>query len=526
MKNTFELALANLAKRAALLALAGSAALLAACGGGGTSDSSNGSTPVVVEVPGTPAPEQGGSTPVASPLAVVTASLPAAQAGAAYEARLEARNAVGAVAWSLAAGQLPAGLALAQDGLIAGEPAFAGVRTFTVRADADGQVAFRSLAIAVDAFGLLAVQGLEDGRALTDHAIALSAVGAVGEVRFEVVENGSGGVLGLVAGHEATWRTGTVAGAVDAVRALDLATGASAEIRFEVRRDLVAGYVAELGSSDVWFVDTSRKTGAHAYATDFQAALALAGLRQAASTSLAGTPADRLAELAVRVRIFQHLNRLFLRNADGSRGAGLAISFPWEAPVGAERAQAGGWLAGGANRFSVMSVGWGSQAGVMGAAIADSIQNLHHENNSVGGAAGELGVFPNRFLDIVSLAFSNQMVASPLVDGDAEILEAMLYGAGSLLPRAQQLENAIEAVGRSMAQVLAHEIGHSLGLQHPEQHVPGAIMNATPIFSPSRPLAFSADDLANLQVALPGAGRVGALAAKAVSMPAGGVVVN
>ncbi|MFM8979648.1 MAG: putative Ig domain-containing protein, partial [Planctomycetia bacterium] len=275
MKNPLELALANVAKRLALLALAGSAALLAACGGGGTSDSGKGSSPVVIEVPGTDTPVAGGQdggAPVAAPLYVATLSLPAAQAGAAYEARLQAANAVGAVSWSLVAGQLPAGLALGQDGLVAGEPAFAGVRSFTVRAvAADGQAASRSLAIAVDAFGLLAVQGLEDGRALTDHAIALSAVGAVGEVRFKVVENGSGGLLGLVAGHEATWRTGTVGGAVDAVRALDLATGASAEIRFEVRRDLAAGFVAEFGSSDVWVIDTAGKSGAHAFATDFQA---------------------------------------------------------------------------------------------------------------------------------------------------------------------------------------------------------------------------------------------------------------
>ncbi|MFM8979823.1 MAG: matrixin family metalloprotease, partial [Planctomycetia bacterium] len=250
------------------------------------------------------------------------------------------------------------------------------------------------------------------------------------------------------------------------------------------------------------------------------------GQRQATSTSLAGGAADRLAELAVRVRMVQHLNRLFLREASGARGAGLAISFPWEAPVGAQRAQAGGWIAGGANRFSVMSVAWGSQSGVIGSAIADSALNLHHENNSPGGAAGELGVFPNRFLDIVSLAYSNALVASPLVDSDAEILEAMLYGAGSLLPRAAQLENAIEAVGRSLAQVLAHEIGHSLGLQHPEQYVPGAIMNASPLFSPSRALVFLASDLQVLQGALPGAGRVGAVAGKAAAMPAGGVVVN
>lgn len=524
MKTTFELALANLAKRLALLALAGSAALLAACGGGGTSDSAS-SAPVIVEVPGTPAPGQGTTTPVAAPLAVATASLPAAQAGAAYEARLQARNTTAPVAWSLAAGQLPAGLALAQDGLISGQPVFAGLRTFTVRAEAAGQAVTRSLAIAVDAFGILVVDGLEDGIALTDRAIAISAVGAVGEVRFEVAENGSGGVLGLLAGHEATWRTGTVGGAVDAVRAIDLATGASAELRFEVRRDLAAGYVAEPGS-DVWYVDTSRKSGPHAFATDFQAALAMAGLRQAGSTSLAGREADRLAELAVRLRIHQHLNRIFLRNADGSRGAGLAISFPWEAPVGAQRAAEGAWLAGGANRFSVMNVGWGSQAGVMGSAFLDSPLNLHHENNSVGGAAGELGVFPNRFMDIVNLAYSNSMVASPLVDGDAEILAAMLYGAGSLLPRAQALETGIEAVGRSIAQVLAHEIGHSLGLQHPEQHVAGAVMNATPIFSPSRELGLLPADVAALQVALPGAGRLGAVAGKVAALPAGGVVVN
>ena len=72
---------------------------------------------------------------------IVTESLPATQVGAAYVATLEAEGGNGALTWSLAAGVLPAGLTLSEDGFISGVPTTAGTSTFTVRVvDADDNV--------------------------------------------------------------------------------------------------------------------------------------------------------------------------------------------------------------------------------------------------------------------------------------------------------------------------------------------------------------------------------------------------
>jgi hypothetical protein len=148
------------------------------------------------------------------------------------------------------------------------------VSTFTACAASDGQSATRTLAVAIASFGLVALEGLENGTAATDTALSLTCVGAAGDVRFELLENGSGGLLGEIDTTlgTATWRTGTWgAGALDCLRAVDTVTGAVAELRLTVQRDPTAGFVAEFGTTDVWYVDATRKHGTHPFASDFQA---------------------------------------------------------------------------------------------------------------------------------------------------------------------------------------------------------------------------------------------------------------
>jgi large repetitive protein len=71
--------------------------------------------------------------------AIKTTSLPAATAGSPYSARLEAGDRpVRSVKWSVTAGALPAGLALAEDGTISGSPTASGVSSFTVTVTSDG----------------------------------------------------------------------------------------------------------------------------------------------------------------------------------------------------------------------------------------------------------------------------------------------------------------------------------------------------------------------------------------------------
>jgi hypothetical protein len=90
-----------------------------------------------------------------SPLSIGTSSLPPTTTGASYDSTLSASGAWGAYSWSLASGNLPAGLSLnSQTGVISGTPTTAGTSTFTVEATGTGtpaQTATQALSITVAA---------------------------------------------------------------------------------------------------------------------------------------------------------------------------------------------------------------------------------------------------------------------------------------------------------------------------------------------------------------------------------------
>ncbi len=83
-------------------------------------------------------------------LSITTANLPDGTVGASYSAALAVTGGSPPYTWSLAAGQLPGGLALSSSGTITGSPTAAGSYSFTVQAaDADGLKASRSLSTSV-----------------------------------------------------------------------------------------------------------------------------------------------------------------------------------------------------------------------------------------------------------------------------------------------------------------------------------------------------------------------------------------
>jgi len=95
-----------------------------------------------------------GSTPLTvvppDALVVATTGLPNATKSTPYAATLTAGGGIPPYTWSLASGQLPAGLALAPGtGAISGTPTAAGVARFTVQVTAGAESATRDLAIAV-----------------------------------------------------------------------------------------------------------------------------------------------------------------------------------------------------------------------------------------------------------------------------------------------------------------------------------------------------------------------------------------
>jgi Tfp pilus assembly protein PilX len=89
------------------------------------------------------------------PLTITTTSLPDGTQNSAYSTTLAASGGQTPYSWSLSAGTLPAGLALATStGVISGTPSGTGTSSFTVRVtDANGQTATQALSITINPVG-------------------------------------------------------------------------------------------------------------------------------------------------------------------------------------------------------------------------------------------------------------------------------------------------------------------------------------------------------------------------------------
>jgi len=451
-------------------------------------------------------------------LNIVTVTVPAGSEDASYGPHtLQAVNAKGPLTWELAGGALPEGVNLLEGGTLIGAPEDTGLYHFTVGVSDGSSYDTQQLALSVDSFGAYVANGLTHDDAWSGVPVSIATVGATGTVTFNVETNGSGGTLADVdmAAGTAEWRPGSVAvtGVRDVIRVTDVQSGQSYDLTLDVTPNPLANHVARFGTTDVWYVDFEQKHGTHAYASDWHAALVRLGLRNPASTSGVGTEADRLADMAARVYVLGALNEHYLRNQDGSDKAGsLAISFPYAQPESPFfRPSAGSAMSGNANAYSLMAVCDVAHYGQLGSAILDTDNNSAHESDMPGGAYGALGVFVNRIVDQVVSAFDDygtELINSPVAIGDVPALKALLYernvlGGG----RAATIAYTLEGLAESMATVLAHEIGHSLGLPHTTPLTQGSLMNHSLVIHPGVEYGFLPHDIDSLRGGLPGPGR-------------------
>ncbi len=120
------------------------------------------------------------SLTVVAPLAVTTSSLPNGTQNAAYSTTLAATGGTTPYSWSISAGTLPAGLALAPStGVISGTPTSTGTSNFTVQVtDANSLTAVQPLSLTVVAPPLtVTTSSLPNGTQNTAYNTTLAAVG-------------------------------------------------------------------------------------------------------------------------------------------------------------------------------------------------------------------------------------------------------------------------------------------------------------------------------------------------------------
>ncbi|MHC4955707.1 MAG: matrixin family metalloprotease [Planctomycetota bacterium] len=454
--------------------------LLCACGGGGGGS---------------------GDEPV-SDAQIVTQSLEQGNVGLAYAQTLRATGGSGGFTWWISGSgdALPNGLALTSSGRLTGVPNEAATRSVVVVAQAaDSSVATRTMLIETRDIAIEGAAGNVD----FGETLSLTATGGSAGYSFSLTSNTSGATL---SGGSYTAGSGN---GVDVVRATD-AQGFYDEVTVIVGQDPFIGFVARWGTSDVWHVEWDVVYDpTPTFASDLDESLVALGLRDAGSTGTVGSLEDDLARALVIRRTLGYLSTYYGNTFDGAAApGGLAISFVKPSgPTVGSTPPPGGFQSAAPLRYSSICVRHGDTGNTVGTAWLDN-GNIRVEHNCGSSDGLALGVFVNRLLGAFQGSFNSDIAHDPVGPGDVGGLQSMLLGDPPSDEREEEVFRAADDFARVLASVLAHEIGHSLGLDHAAPgSVQGDIMSASLTLGPSVSYTFSATDRTTLDTVLPGPNR-------------------
>jgi hypothetical protein len=445
-----------------------------------------------------------GGSGQAGPVTILTQSLDQGNVGHAYFQQLSAIGGTGPYSWwtSNTGDPLPAGMSLTSDGNLTGTPTQPTTATvIVVVQDAVHTLDLVSLPIEVRD---VEISGTSGSAVTPGTSLTLSASGGVAAYQFSLPINMSGASLTAQGGYTAGDDSG-----VDVIRATDN-DGFFEEVSVTVGEDPFAGFDALWGTTDVWWVNWDVVYDpSPLYASDLDEVLVALGLRDPDSTGSPGSEADQLARLFLIRRTLGHLSTYYGNSFDGTPApGGLSISFAGPGgPDGGWTPAPGGQAPAAPSRYGTICVRYGPNAGVVGTAWTDG-NNGNVEHNCGNPSGTPLGVFANRLLTSYLASFNNSIAANPVEAADVPGIQAMLLGAAPADAREQAIFNVADGFGRVAGAVLAHEIGHSLGLLHssPSQG-PGDLMNASLSVGPSITYAFNPGHWSQLQTNLPGPNR-------------------